>query len=225
MLALIDADIVAYRTAAVNENEDERLAVWQADELVKRILEDTNATEWRLFLSGENNFRKQLYPDYKKHRELKPKPKHLEAVREHLVLEWGAEICDGYEADDALGMHGSNGSVIASIDKDLLQVPGEHYHFVKREWVHVSSNDGWRNFYIQLLVGDAADNIPGCPGIGKVKAPKILQSTRNELEMYHACIATYIKQGSNLHDMHINAQLLYIWRKENDTWTPPIPKT
>lgn len=104
MICLIDADIVAYRCAAVTENEDEGLATWQAGELVNRILADTKSHDWRLFLSGDNNFRKQLYPDYKKHRELKPKPKHLEAVREYLVTEWGAEICDGYEADDALGI-------------------------------------------------------------------------------------------------------------------------
>ena len=233
MKALIDGDIVCYRCAAVNENADVGLARWQADELITRILEDVNATDWKVYLSGENNFRYQLYPAYKANRKDKPKPKHLEALREHLLLDWPTEITDGYEADDALGINNGIDTVLCSIDKDLWQLPGYHYHFVKREWMEVSNFDGWRNFYLQLLIGDTADNIPGCSGIGKVKAPKILGSCKTEFEMYEACVESYKKSyqspnhsmlshGDYLEDMHLNAQLLYVWRKTDDRWIPPL---
>lgn len=224
MQALIDADIVAYRCAAVNENVDEGIARWQADELVTRILADTNATSQHLFLSGNNNFRYALFPDYKKHRRDKPKPRHLEAVREHLVLNWNADIVDGYEADDALGMEQMQKAVqtvICSIDKDLLQIPGKHYNFVKQQLVEISELEGWYNFYIQLLTGDAADGIPGCPGIGKVKAPRILGECKTPWEMFSSVAKQYNMAGQSYEFMLLNAQLLYIWRKENDCYIPP----
>ena len=221
----IDSDIVAYRCAAVNENNDAPLALWQADELILRILEDTNASDYKCYLSGDNNFRYSIYPDYKKHRRDKPKPKHLEAIREHLVLKWNAEICDGYEADDAIGIRmSSDGGICASIDKDMLQIPGTHFNFVRREISEIDEQTGWKNFYLQVLTGDPADYIPGCPGIGKVKAPRILQECQTPLEMYQACIAAYLRAEAYLQDMHRNAQLLYIWRREKDQWLPPLLK-
>src|SRR5687767_2271362 len=89
MKVLIDADIVCYRTAAVNEKADFPLARWQADQLITRIIEDVNASDWTLYLtSGNNNFRYTVYPDYKANRRNVPKPRWLEALREHLVLDW-----------------------------------------------------------------------------------------------------------------------------------------
>ena len=41
------------------------------------------------------------------------------------------------------------------------------------QWV-VSKDYSERFFYKQVLIGDSTDNIPGCPGIGPVKAAKIV---------------------------------------------------
>lgn len=223
MLALIDGDIVCYRTAAVNENAAEGIAKWQADQLITRIIEDVNATDWAIYLSGDNNFRYQLYPDYKANRRDMVRPKHLESVREHLVLEWNAIICDGYEADDALGMAANGRGIICSIDKDLLQIPGYHYNFVRREVKEVNAFDGAKWFYTQLLSGDATDNIRGCPGIGPVKAEKALRGCNTERELFDACIQCYWEAlGNNFWEaLELNADLLYVWRKENDKWNPP----
>lgn len=128
-------------------------------------------------------------------------------------------MCDGYEADDALGMNQTEGAVICSIDKDLLQIPGQHYNFVKGLWTEITELDGWFNFYVQLLVGDTSDNIPGCPGIGKVKAPRILAGCKTPFEMYQACVAEYDRKKTP--NIELNAQLLYIWRKQDDKWQPP----
>lgn len=225
MLALIDGDIVCYRTAAVNENAAEGIAKWQADQLLTRIIEDVNATDWAIYLSGDNNFRYQLYPDYKANRRDMVRPKHLESVREHLVLEWNAVICDGYEADDALGIGCMAGRdrVVCSIDKDLLQLPGLHYNFVRREIKEVNAFDGAKWFYTQLLTGDATDNIRGCPGIGPVKAEKAFRGCNTERELFDACIQLYWEALGNdfWEDLELNADLLYVWRKENDKWNPP----
>src|SRR3990167_4841818 len=196
-IACIDGDIVAYRCAAVNENADLGLAIWQTDQLLNRILEDTNADDWKVYLSGENNFRYGIFPDYKANRRNQPRPKHLEGLREHMVLDWDATIVDGYEADDALGIDNeerrrSGGTgFICSIDKDLLQLPGKHYNFVRREIKEVDEFSGAVQFYSQLLIGDPTDNIRGCPSIGKVRAAKAFIGCNTERQLYDKCCECY----------------------------------
>lgn len=229
--AVIDGDIVAYRCAAVNENADLGLAIWQTDQLLTRILDDVNADDWKVYLSGENNFRYSIYPEYKANRRDQPKPKHLEGLREYLVRDWDATIVDGYEADDALGMESVSkaGAVICSIDKDLLQLPGRHYNFVKREIKDVDAFSGAIQFYSQLLIGDPTDNIRGCPGVGKVKAERAFVGCTTERDLYDKCVEQYtLVYGPNKweKELDMNAQLLYVWRKEDDKWTAPqeLPK-
>ncbi len=230
--ALIDGDIVAYRCAAVNENADLGLACWQADQLIARILEDVDANNWRIFLSGDNNFRYTIYPDYKAHRRNVAKPKHLEGVREYLVRDHGADISDGYEADDSIGIYASRLSgpepaandemVICSLDKDLLQIAGKHYNFHRRELTTVTPIGGLRNLYEQVLTGDSADNIKGCSGIGKAKAPKLLDGCSRESEFILCCWQAYERAGHTEDFFIMNAKLLYILRSEGDSWKPPL---
>jgi 5'-3' exonuclease len=214
MLALIDADIVTYRCAATAEEEPEWIAVARTRDLIEQILGDVDAKSYKLYLTGGNNFRKKIYPEYKANREGRPVPKHLNACRLYTSKEWGAEVTDGYEADDALGMSQTGESVICSIDKDLLQIPGKHWNFVKREYQEISVERGLREFYTQLLIGDQSDNIKGCPGIGKAKAPRILEGCDTEEDMFEACRITY--EDDTL--MELNGKLLWVWRKPNDIW-------
>src|ERR1019366_9718257 len=102
--ALIDADLVAYRCSASCEEEDEGLSHYRCNELVERILTQTNADSYTLYLTGSDNFRKKLDPQYKANRLDKPRPKWLQSCREYLVNEWKAKVSDGIEADDCLGI-------------------------------------------------------------------------------------------------------------------------
>lgn len=191
MLALIDGDIIAYRCAASCEpskkkaaelgiefEELERepldIAIRRADELIYRILNTTQAEQYRVYLTGSENFRKLLYPDYKANRDKLPKPKWLDACREFLVREWKSEICAGYEADDGIGIAAKDNFVICSIDKDFRQIPGVHYNFVKDTFEEITESDAAFNFYSHLLIGDISDNVGGIVGIGPVKAGRLL---------------------------------------------------
>jgi len=190
-IALIDGDIVAYRCAAScmpsktrPEKEDLSVAISRADELCYRILNSCQADEYRIFISGTDNFRNQLYPEYKANRREIIRPEHLDPVRLFLVGEWKASVTAGHEADDAIGIAANEHSVICSIDKDLRQIPGEHYNFVKDVFDTVSPYDAVRNFYTQLLVGDPSDNVAGVAGIGTVKAGRVLGGcTTKEMEV------------------------------------------
>lgn len=186
-IALIDGDIVAYRSAASceptkakPERETLEQAIFRTNDLIYRIINTSTTSEYRLFLSGDRNFRKQLYPDYKANRAHIPKPVYLGACRDLLVREWGAEFCNGFEADDGIGMAHSERSVICSIDKDFKQIEGEHFNFVKNEFSTVDGQQAAFNFYAQMLEGDSSDNVRGVAGIGPVGARRILSDCSPE---------------------------------------------
>lgn len=199
-----------------------------------KLLQATSPTSFKLFITGDTNFRYNIFPEYKSNRLGKPRPKHLKAVQDHAVRKWDAHVSVGCEADDNLGIEqmsyirygGEEQSCIASIDKDLNTIPGHHYHpGIKRNqvWIRepkfyvVSPVEALRFFYYQLLVGDTTDNIKGAIGIGPKKAEKILEGITEERALYEACEPYF----SCEEELLLNARCLYIWQKENDEWQPP----
>lgn len=225
-IALVDGDLIAYRCAASAEKDTADIAMIRASRLLSDIITTTDAHELKLYLSGSSNFRKEIYPEYKANREKLVRPVFLQPLREYLVKEWNAEITDGIEADDALGMESGENKIICSLDKDLLQIPGVHYNFVNREFREITEREGRFNFYSQLVLGDKADNVPGFDGKMRPKWPKFLAVWRNQLEAATSSYQCYtvVKElyGSTNQEILIrNARLLYIWRKENDEWVVP----
>ena len=226
---LVDGDIVAYRCAAATANDTEAIAVWQTSEMMTRILHETNAISFKCFLSGSTNFRYGIYPDYKANRRDMPKPVHLQAVRSHLVSEWNSSVTDGVEADDAMGIEqvqsNDNSTMIASIDKDMLMIPGHHYNFVKHEFSMVSPLEGLRNFYKQLIMGDRSDNIPGYDGKMRIKVPQFLQPDMEYIDSYtnEWDIFSHVRDMYNNDEkLLLSGQCLWIYRKEEDTWKFPL---
>jgi len=225
MQALIDGDIVAYRVGfscqvkgVLSATED--VAYARVDELMHRILFETNADSYMLYLSGSANYRLDYNPEYKANRDPNNKPILLPQIRQYLQEAWNATICDGIEADDALGISQCTSeidTVICSIDKDLHQIPGLHYNFVKQEYKEVDSWEGLKFLYKQLLIGDLVDNIIGVYGIGKVKANRIIDACLSEREMYEEVQMLY----DNDERLHMNAHCLYIQKKPNDRWEVP----
>lgn len=196
MIALVDADIVVHRIGFTTENDPESIARVRCDDLLDRIILDTKSDEFRLFLSDskENNFRYQIDSTYKANR-ISPKPKHYDFIKEHLILNWGAQISYNMEADDYLGIHQDQEylrTTICSIDKDLMQIPGLHYNFVKESFHLVSPEEGLLSFYRSILTGDVADNIKGIYGIGPAKVAKILPKWTNEKEIVSRILQEYV---------------------------------
>jgi 5'-3' exonuclease len=214
MKALIDADIVAYRVACTCQEDDAQDFVFaRAEDLVDSILVNTEADEYRLFLTGKDNFRYTIYPEYKAHRP-KEKPFWLEACRQYLIATFNAEVIDGQEADDAMGINQNGDTIICSIDKDLLMIPGRHYNFVKDEFINVTEEEAIKHFYMQCLTGDRADNIKGIEKVGPKKAEKILAGCVTEKQMFDAVREAY----SNDEEFIMNGRVLWIRRKENENW-------
>ena len=234
MKLLIDGDIFVFRCAAAAENEDVGIAKYYIDQLLDNVVEALKATEFQFFLTGENNFRYQVYPEYKANRIGQPVPRHKQALKEYLINKYNATVSEGCEADDLIGIAqcsetARNRTCIVSLDKDLLMIPGEHYSWEisggtgEKRWtkgaVHqdIDPTQALRWFYTQLLIGDTTDNIKGCPGIGPVKAAKILNGLETEEELFEAVRNAYSFDEALL----MNGQCLWIWRKENDIWKLP----
>src|ERR1700744_2603910 len=148
MHVIVDADIVCFRCAAASENDPEEGAIMRCNDLMYRIIQNTDAQTYTAWLSGGENVRKRIDPSYKANREGKVDPRYREAIKAHLIVDWNAKLTDGIEADDAISIEQCNyefgESTIASIDKDLKQIPGYHYNFVKEEYETVSPLDGLR---------------------------------------------------------------------------------
>ena len=218
-LVLIDADLCAFRCAAScepmstkPEREPVHFAIQRLDELMWKIVATCDVTEYRAFLSGGDNFRKALYPEYKANRKDKRVPEYLGECQKFLMENWKAELVNGMEADDAIGIAHTDRSIIASIDKDFKQIPGVHYNFVKDLIEEVDENQANYNFWAQMLMGDRADNVIGIHGIGEKKAEKLLLHLTPE-ERAQAVLAQY---GDDLDRFTLNMKLLRILRSKDE---------
>lgn len=221
MKALVDSDVCVYRVAWASEDVDENIARWRMNEMLNQIRDTLKATEVSCYLTStdKSNYRIALFPDYKANRK-QPKPKHYLAMRDHLIQNWDAEVIYGMEADDALGINQTSTTCICTNDKDLNQIPGWHYNFTNGRLFNMAPIEALRCFYEQTLVGDKGDNIEGCPGIGEVKAPRILQGCQNEEEMLQEVIKNYQmarpKDWSNR--LLLAGNLLWVRRKHGQSW-------
>ena len=215
-IALIDADLVAFRCAAtVPEHEPLDVAIYRVDVLMRQILEATESEQYKTFLTGRGNFRKVINTEYKANRKDKEPPHYLQDCREYLIKEWNAVVSEGCEADDLLGIEQTDETVICSLDKDLLMIPGVHFNWNKVEYTHVDQMLGLRTFYKQMLIGDRSDNIFGVDKIGPVKAAKLIDHLETEQEMFNTVLQLYDDQYSRF---IMNAQCLWIMQKEKETW-------
>lgn len=227
MIALLDMDIIAYSNAASAENDSVEVAYMRIDQHIHSILDTTKADSYRGFISGGSNFRHEIYPEYKANRKDMADPRWRKACKEYLVQEWSAEVTDGYEADDALGINQTTDTIICTIDKDLDMIPGMHYSWpIVRKGVvvregkiyEVSEIEGIKSFYRSLLVGDRTDNIFGVDGIGKVKAAKMIDELQTEEEMFDKVAELY---NGDMDRMLVNGKCLWIMREENKQWGFP----
>lgn len=223
-------DISDIRWREEIETDPLSFALQRAKMTIKKILLNTKANSYRGFLSTSGDttlFRLEIAKtkEYKGNRKDFKKPDHYDGIREYLLKHYNIELVKGIEADDALGIHQNENTMIASIDKDLLQIPGKHYNFVKEEFYDIDEFTGWHNFYKQVLTGDKADNVPGLFKIGDKKAEYILRDCKNKEDMYKTCLRAYelYSEKEDFEEyMQEMCNLLYIQRKENDRFTIPV---
>ena len=183
MSLLIDADFIVYKCCAANESEvdwgDDVIVVSslfsEAYAMVERelykIAEDLGCfDDTILFFTDSVNFRKQIDPAYKGHRNRK-KPCGYRRVINKLKEDYQVVVMPQLEADDALGIYATKeeGHIICSPDKDMRQIPGDLYD-LSDGVVTITKEEGDRWHYIQTLAGDQTDGYSGVPGFGIKRA-------------------------------------------------------
>ena len=225
---LIDGDIICYRASFSAQDGTPQEAHQKADDLIEYIWEKTidipfpSPDDYHVYLTGKNNFRTEVGKSapYKGNRKSE-RPIHLNYVRDYLQEKYPCTMSEGEEADDLIAIEATNlgpDTVIASIDKDFMQVPCRHYNFLKGQWVTVEEFDGLKFFYSQILTGDAVDNIIGLYRVGPKTAEKMLKDCKTEQELYKACVDAY---DGDVDRVLENARLLWLRRYVGEMWSPP----
>jgi len=223
---LIDGDIVAYRAVLSSTALTERDVIEKVNTAIRWInlntAYDTGVDDYSVYLTGEGNFRYDVATSepYKGNRS-GDKPEFLEFCRDYIVDTFEAVVSQGEEADDIIGIQATQlgpNTVVASIDKDMLQIPCYHFNFKNNDWYQVKEFDGLKFFYSQILTGDRVDNIIGLKGIGPVKAEKILSGAETEEDLWNAVLEAYDGDTDRVVE---NARLLWLRRRQDEMWTPP----
>jgi 5'-3' exonuclease len=209
---------------------------------IEGTLENLKTTRYIGFIDGKNNFRFNVatIAPYKGNRDktdiLEKFPFFYE-VKKELLETYGFHIVHGIEADDIVGIlnrrlnpnkhafiYNEQGelekheqsnfvSVIASIDKDLLQLPAMHYNLTSHETVlsndtvsYIKLNErrnkiigvGYKFFYAQILMGDVTDNIKGLEKCGPVCAYNVIKDCKTEVDCIDAAKEAFFKKEESL---------------------------
>ena len=216
-------------------------------------------TDISVILSGPGNYREHIakrFP-YKGNRDSDHKPYWYQSIRNYLTGTWGAAVVSGREADDECSiiawsyldasanssdsLHCSKLSsmpefCVATIDKDLDQIPGPHYNYLK--FVHYDQpfEAAERFFYQQCISGDSTDGIPGCFKLGDTRARRIVESVGlsgrdSSGQLWNAVVAAYKEstkrpgcpytEGDAAAAALECARLVYLQQKVGELWTPP----
>ena len=156
-----------------------------------------------VFDPGGKTFRHEAYEAYKAQRQATPEDiRTAVPIIKQIVEAYRIPVVqvDGYEADDVVGtlakMADETGDfevLMLTSDKDYGQLVTEHVFIYKPRF----GGNGYDKLgvpevltkwdlqqvsqVIDLLglMGDASDNIPGCPGVGEKTATKLLQEFGN----------------------------------------------
>lgn len=241
---LVDADIAAFEAAVLNQETyewdedttstalDLDRAKEQFDSFIVEMMKRTKTDGVLLcFSSEEPCFRYDVLPSYKHNRKNVEKPVLLQELRQHAIKEWPTKIKPKLEADDVIGIMATlypGKYIMASIDKDLMQIPGKHYDWRKDEQVSMGEVEADNWFYRQALTGDPTDGYSGCPGIGPKRAARILEPFLGE-DPWPAIVEAYENKGLTREDALQQARVARILRKSDydfkkkqvKLWTPP----
>ncbi|MBR1445596.1 MAG: DNA polymerase I [Alloprevotella sp.] len=143
-------------------------------------------------------FRHEAYPEYKAQREATPEDiKESVPIIKDLIRAYGIPLLEvaGFEADDVIGTMAHRAAAegfdvrMITPDKDYAQLVGPHVWMQRpghgaQPWEVLGVKEVCEKYgfsephqmidYLALM-GDASDNIPGCPGVGPKTAATLIQ--------------------------------------------------
>lgn len=239
---LIDADMILYKSVAASEFEGHwgdgiivaSTNMEQAKDMfqnqIDSIQKALGSQDTVFVISGSNNFRYALTPDYKSNRKGNRKPLGYVWLLEWMKEQFPDRVVsnDILEADDYMGILATRPnappSIIVSDDKDMKTIPGKLFRL--GELSTIDEDEAERYWWLQTLTGDATDGYKGCPGVGEVKAQKVLSKPGSRWENVRS---EFLKAGMTEDYAVLQARLARILRfadwntttKQPKLWSPP----
>lgn len=260
-LLLIDGDGLAYYCAGGDDTPPDG-ARQRLYEKIASAQRATGALSVKILLTASGSMKGDRYAisrvkPYQGHRAGSKRPKNWGLLRDVLerrsVLETSSlpgparfkvESTATAEADDLFAKYAyaaPDNVVIYTQDKDMRMLPGWHLIWDTHALfkvnpgespVHDGKQYGVRWFWLQMLQGDTADNIPGLPyyrdvfdklkRVGPVTAEAILDSDLPYDEAVRRAYASYYGERA-LEEMLEQACLLWL-RKDPDYWFDCLDK-
>ena len=202
-LFLFDAYALIYRSyyafiksPRINSKGLNTSAIMGFVNTLNEILTKEKPTHIGVAFDHGKTFRNDAYPEYKAQREETPEDIKLSVpIIKQLLEAWHIPVLqvDGFEADDVIGTlavkSGQKGieTYMLTPDKDYGQIVRENvfqyrprhgggYEKLGPEEVCAKYGITSTKQIIDLLalMGDSADNFPGCPGVGEKTAVKLI---------------------------------------------------
>ena len=227
---LIDADIIAYMSAAGNEQNidwgdgvtshhaDFDASKEKAADEIAYLVTHLKADHALICLSDDfENFRNGVWAPYKKNRVSSRRPEHLYDMKEWLTDNYDTRWTATLEADDVMGILATEPHdgerIIVSEDKDMRTIPAlvYHPHRPKNGVMKITELDATRFLFWQTICGDPTDGYPGVKGVGKGSpfATDVLEA-EDELEAWEHVLDAYQSKGKPESDAVIQCNLARI---------------
>ena len=243
----VDGDYLAYYCSGNDDTDPARARQNVLDKLyTSRLMSGAGHVVMHLTMGGSHKghrYQAATVKPYQGQRSSGRHPKNWEFLREYLetydgpdfkVKLWrDREADDGiaFAAENAARLYGTPYIVICTRDKDMRMLPGLHLDWMTYQLTEVPpgaysitrSPDGLQYglkwFWLQMLQGDTADNIPGLPKLdgkqcGEARAKSALAGTSSVIEAFDIVAAGYHDHyGSEWADRFVEqASLLWLRR-------------
>lgn len=223
ILGIIDGDSLCY----LSSKESLPISLKTIDDLIVEIINRTKITHYYMFLSDSPYYRHIINQDYK----TRPKGSliYLKTLKAYLKEHYLAESWKGVEADDAVAyvqnkvnngeIQGFTKSIVCAMDKDVIKTTiGTIYNYQKREFINTNPDDASNFLFMQAIHGDSGDTIKGIPGVGPVKAAKLLDVPKEHwpLATFKAYLDHYKEPGQAVYEFQKNFRQVYMLKTDTD---------
>lgn len=209
-IVLIDADSILHFTLYSGKDEyGNKNPVYTIDDLeylqgkltefiykiINNIEQYFPVKQYFLFIKGEGNFRKELYPEYKANRP--PADPIINYLYEYIISVHSAISSNGVEAEDYVftffnKLEGKN-TIICYVDHDLEEIPEcIMYNYRKNTWKYNTEKDALWSKYSKLVIGESGDNANFCPRIGRKYFERVFHKDMSVDEYEEKVYETYV---------------------------------
>jgi DNA polymerase-1 len=197
-LVLVDGSYYLFRAyhampEFTNSSGEPTGAIYGVINMLHKLLDDYQPDYFAVIFDAKGeNFRNDMYPDYKANRPPTPEPltSQIEPLHEIIRAEgYPLLVIENVEADDVIATLARQAearnikTIVSTGDKDLAQIVTKDIHLINTMTNKLLDEAGVKEKFgvtpssiidYLTLVGDSVDNVPGVPKVGPKTAAKWL---------------------------------------------------